>query len=158
MARKTKYITIEDDNRDNGKTFLITEMPASQAEKWGAKALLALTTAGAEIPDDVEGAGMAGLARMGIEALTTLRYDDVAPLMDEMFACVQICPDRRNHQVFRRLEEDDIEEVVTRLKLRKEILALHIDFFTEGNRSGPSQTHQPDNPGVSRITRTSQAR
>ena len=33
-------------------------------------------------------------------------------------------------EVTRALVEDDIEEVATRLSLRKDILSLHIDFFT----------------------------
>lgn len=159
MPRKTKTVTITDDNRDHGKTFLITEMPATQAERWAAKALLALTTSGAELPDDVEGAGMAGLATMGLQALSTLRYADVEPLMDEMFTCVQICPDLSNRNVVRPIVEDDIEEVITRLKLRKEILGLHVDFFIAANHSNTlSQTQTSEAPGVSRITRTSPLR
>ena len=50
--RKTKLITIESDNRDNGKSYLITEMSASQVEKWAAKAFFALAKSGFEIPDE----------------------------------------------------------------------------------------------------------
>jgi hypothetical protein len=155
MARKTKYITIEDDNRDNGKVFLLTEMPASQAERWATKALLALTNSGANLPNDVEKAGMSGLATMGLQALSTLKFADVEPLMDEMLDCVQACPDLSNRAVARPLVEEDIEEVSTRLKLRKEILGLHVDFFTDANLMGRSMTDPQANPAVSRITRTS---
>jgi hypothetical protein len=44
-------------------------------------------------------------------------------------SCVQIVPDRANQQFTRVLIEDDIEEVTTRLQLRKAALMLHIDFF-----------------------------
>ena len=34
MARKTQTYTIDSGGRDKGKTFLITEMPATKAEDW----------------------------------------------------------------------------------------------------------------------------
>lgn len=161
MARREKRVTIPSDdpnNRDEGKTFLLREMPATQAEDWAMRALLALTAAGAEIPDDLEGAGMAGLAVMGVQALTGLKHADVKPLMDEMFTCVQICPDRQNPNVARPLVEDDIEEVSTRLVLRKAILELHVGFSLPGGPSKSiSETLGPAG-GVTKITRTSPAR
>ena len=160
MARREKRVTIPSDdpnNRDGGKTYFLKEMPATQAEDWAMRALLALTAAGAEIPDDLEGAGMAGLAVMGVQALTGLRHADVKPLMDEMFTCVQACPDRQNPNVVRSLVEDDIEEVTTRLFLRKEILQLHVGFSLPGAPS-KSTSETPGLGGVSRITRTSPAR
>ena len=160
MARREKRVTIPSDdpeNRDSGKTFLIREMSAAQAEDWAMRALLALTAAGAEVPDDIEGAGMAGLAVMGVQALAGLKHADVKPLLDEMFACVQICPDRQNPNVVRPLVEDDIEEVATRLTLRKAILELHVGFSLPGVQSkSPSETPSPF--GVTKITRTSPAR
>ena len=42
MARKVEYITIDQEGRDQGKTFKITEMPALKAEKWATRAFLAL--------------------------------------------------------------------------------------------------------------------
>ncbi|WP_342111641.1 hypothetical protein [Methylobacterium sp. SI9] len=159
MARRTKRITVPSDdpnNRDAGKTFLLTEMDAEQAEDWGIRALLALTAAGAEIPDDFEGAGMAGIAAMGVQALQGLKYDDVKPLWQQMFECVQICPDPRNLQLARALVPDDIEEISTRLMLRKEIVELHVNFsrLASLSKSELSET-APLAAGV--ITRTSPA-
>ncbi|AWB21240.1 hypothetical protein DA075_10210 [Methylobacterium currus] len=161
MARREKRVTIPSDdpeNRDGGKTYFLKEMPATQAEDWAMRALLALTAAGAEIPDDLEGAGMAGLAVMGVQALTGLKHADVKPLMDEMFTCVQACPDRGNPNVVRPLVEDDIEEVQTRLLLRKEILQLHVGFSLPGAPSKSTSGMPGAAGGVSRITRTSPAR
>ena len=53
MPRRTKTYVIADENRDKGKMFLLTEMPALQAEKWAIRAFLALAKAGLVIPDDV---------------------------------------------------------------------------------------------------------
>lgn len=131
MARKTLTITIEAEGRDKGKAFLLTEMPASRAEKWGARALLALMRGGVEIPDEIASLGLAGLAVVGVKALGGLDWELAEPLLDEMFACIQIVPDASRPQVVRGLVEDDIEEVKTRLFLRKEILNMHIEFFTD---------------------------
>jgi hypothetical protein len=130
MARKQLDIVISAEGRDKGKMFQITEMPASKAEKWAIRTMLALGKSGVDIPDDLAAQGMAGIASLGIRALTSLNYDDAEPLLAEMFDCVKCVPDPTRPEVTRALVEDDIEEVTTRLSLRKDILSLHIDFFT----------------------------
>lgn len=164
MARRESKITIRTEadsklkpGRDEGKIFVLKEMSATQAEDWAMRALLALTNAGADIPDGAEGAGMAGLAVMGIQALAGLKYADVKPLMDEMFTCVQIQPNPRDPNLVRALVEDDIEEVATRLQLRKAILELHMGFSLPGVQS-TSTPETPFAPVGSVITRTSPAR
>lgn len=131
MARKTLTVTIDQEGRDKGKAFLITEMPAAQAEEWGARALLALMRSGVEIPDNVQGLGLAGVAVLGLRALGGLDWHLAKPLFDEMWTCVQCIPDPARPAVVRNLVESDIEEVKTRLFLRKEILTLHVEFFTD---------------------------
>ena len=130
MARKQLDIVISAPGRDQGKVFQITEMPASKAEKWAIRTMLALGKSGVEIPDDMKTQGMAGIAALGIRALTNLRFEDAEPLLAEMFECVKVVPEPTRPEVTRALIEDDIEEVATRLSLRKDILTLHIDFFT----------------------------
>ncbi|MHB8283474.1 MAG: hypothetical protein ACYDD1_02250 [Caulobacteraceae bacterium] len=112
------------DNRDAGKSFLLTELPATQAEKWATRALLALMRSGVEIPEDVASSGMLGVAAMGLQAFGGLSWLDAEPLMDEMFTCVQI----QEAKVTRRPTEDDIEEIGTRVLLRSEVLKLHVGF------------------------------
>jgi hypothetical protein len=150
MARKTKVVVItgDEDNRDLHKRFLLTEMPASQAEKWAMRAFLALTRSGLEIPANIKEAGFAGLAIMGLQALSQISFQEAEPLMDEMFSCVQVMPDARNPQVVRPLLESDIEEVTTRIHLRQEVLQLHVSFF----KPGVSQT-----TGSTPMSRTSLA-
>jgi len=160
VARRTARITITTDdteNRDRNKVFLLTEMPAEQAEEWGMRALLALTAAGAEVPDDFEGGGMAAVAAMGVQALQGLRFEDVKPLWAEMFECVQIVPSPER-DFARKLVADDIEEIDTRLRLRKEIVELHVNFsrLEKISKSARPQTDQPLAAGV--ITRTSPGR
>jgi hypothetical protein len=136
MARKSHTIVIEAEGRDKGKMFTIAEMPPSQAEKWAFRALLALAKSGVEVPDDIASAGLAGVAAMGIKAFSGLSFEDAEPLLDEMFAMVSFVPDparpaiKRGHGGVGPLIEDDIEEISTRLRLRKELFFLHTNFFT----------------------------
>ena len=145
MARKQLDIVVSAEGRDKGKMFQITEMPASKAEKWAIRTMLALGKSGVEIPDGLaakllaakaaDGSaaaleGMAAIASLGVQALTGLNFEDAEPLLAEMFDCVKCVPDPTRPEVTRALVEDDIEEVATRLLLRKDILSLHIDFFT----------------------------
>lgn len=125
MARKQATVTISAEGRDKGKVFVLTELPAYEAEDWAGRALFALMNAGVEIPDNIAEAGLAGVAALGIKALTKLPYDSAKPLLDSMMKCVQIQP---SPSVVRPLVDDDIEEVATLLTLRKEILGLHMDF------------------------------
>lgn len=134
MARKIEQITIKDEGRDKGKVFVIREMPASQAEKWAMRAFLALAKSGVDVPEEVAESGLAGIAVLGLRALSGLTFADAEPLMDEMFSCIQIMPDPTRPEVVRLLLEDDIEEVKTRLHLRKAVLSLHTDFFTAAAR------------------------
>lgn len=126
--RKTTTVTIDSQGRDHGKTFLLREMPASQAEKWAMRAFLGLAKSGATVPEGLSESGMAGIATLGFRALSGITFDLLEPLLDEMFECVSLIPDPSRPQVVRALIEDDIEEVGTRLRLRKEVFALHVDF------------------------------
>lgn len=133
MARKVVDVVINDEGRDKGKVFVITEMPATQAEKWGARVILAIAKGGAEIPDDIANQGMAGLASLGIRMLFGASWRDIEPLMDEMFSCIMIKPDALTQPEFKRpLTENDIEEIATRLRLRAEVFALHTGFSIPG--------------------------
>lgn len=138
MARKTLVVTIPPaeegtENRDSGKAFLLTEMPASEGERWGIRALLALARAGIEIPPELDNSGMAGVHQMGgLRLGGALHAEDVEPLMDDMMGCVQRIPDASKPDIVRALVEDDIEEVSTRLRLRGEVMQLHLGFSIAG--------------------------
>lgn len=128
MARKEAKIRIEADGRDKGKVFLLREMPASQAERWAVRAFLGMARNGIDIPDELMQSGMAGFAKVGLGMLARIPFDDAESLMAEMFECISIIPDPSRNDFSRSLTEDDIEEVVTRLKLRMDVLKLHVDF------------------------------
>lgn len=126
MARKTADVKITAANRDEGKTFRLTEMPATQAESWALRAIQAMTRGGMEIPEGIAEAGMPALIATGLYGLFKASYDDIGPLFDEMFTCVTIIVDAAPEG--RKLVENDIEEVTTRVQLRDEILSLHLGF------------------------------
>ena len=106
MARKTATVTISEDGRDSGKTFFLREMPATQAEKWAIKALIALSKSGVDVPEDIAESGMAGIALIGLKALSGINFSDAEPLLDEMFQCIQLIPDPNRPQVMRGLIDD----------------------------------------------------
>ena len=89
MARKTETITIDSDNRDNGKTFVITEMGAEQAERWAIRALLAFGKSGAE------NGAMASISSLLdgdkdeiFKAFMRLDFATIEPLLSEMLDCI----------------------------------------------------------------------
>jgi hypothetical protein len=129
MARHTLVYIINEDNRDRGKTFLITEMPARKAESWAMRAIIALMANNADLPEGFEHAGMAGMAEVGMRALTGLKWDVVEPLMEEMMQCVEYIPDPSKMYRKRKIIDEDIEEIMTRINLRAEVWKLHTDFL-----------------------------
>ncbi|VEB99938.1 Uncharacterised protein [Cedecea lapagei] len=130
MARKELYYTVEGKGRDKGKVFHITEMPASQAEWWAIRAGLAMAKGGVNLPDNFSDLGMAGMAKVGLEMVAKIPVEDARPLLEELMSCVQAVPNPSDRSIKRGLIEDDTEEVSTRLKLRTEVLKLHVDFLT----------------------------
>lgn len=134
MARKTTTVTIAAAGRDQGKVFFLREMPASQVERWAARALMAMVRSGAQISDEVANGGLAAFAAMGLRAFGSMPFEDAEPLLNEMFQCVQIIPDPNRPAVIRPLVESDIEEVETRLTLRMEVFKLHVDFSSAAGR------------------------
>lgn len=128
MARKTQVVTIDAENRDNGKRYLLTEMSAVAAEKWTFRALTAMGRNGMDVPDDALEAGVAGLLAVGVSKFLGMGFADAEVLLDDMFACVQFLPDPSRPEVTRALIDDDIEEVSTRFRLRSEVLELHTGF------------------------------
>lgn len=153
MSRKVANWRVEDEGRDKGKLFLITEMSAARAESWAMRVLLALIGANVDVPENFQELGMAGLAELGMKSLGGLKWEVAEPLLAEMFECVQAIPDPSKTHVVRGLVDSDIEEVSTRLKLRAEVFRLHTDFFTA---AGPSASAQrPARAASGQVIKTS---
>jgi hypothetical protein len=117
--------------RDKGKVFRITEMPAAKAEKWATRALLCLNKSGVQIPPNINGLGMVGVAILGLNIWLagSIKFEDLEPLMDEMFVCVHVVPDPTANMLHSRpVKDEDIEEWTTRAWLRSEVIELHTGF------------------------------
>lgn len=131
MPRKTERLTITAEGRDKGKSFLLTEMPADQGERWALRALFALANTGAAIPEEALTAGMAGLAAVGVQALGMVPAEKVQPLLDELWpSCVRFIPPNPNVQPVEVLPgpSSQIEEVGTRMTIYHALLKLHTGF------------------------------
>ncbi len=120
--------TVQIEGRDKGKVFHMTEMSADAVEKWAIRALLAVGHAGIDLPPDIKDGGMATIARVVLEALMRVDFRDAEPLLDEMMTCVRIQPNPVDPKIVRELVPDDIEEVSTRVALRREVMRLHTGF------------------------------
>lgn len=126
MSRKSEPVTIEAEGRDAGKRFIITEMGAVPAERWARRAYGAMQKSGITIPDEVWAAGIATITAFGLGALLGAPDEDVEPLLAELMTCVKIVEPAI--PAGRALTPDDIEEMTTILRLRDEVLRLHVGF------------------------------
>lgn len=128
--RKTKIVVIDAEGRDQGKRFLLTEMPADQAERWAIRATMALshTEVTEMIPPQMLSAGWAALAYGALKAFHQIAWEELRPLLEEMMGCVRALPDPANDLIVRPLVENDIEEVRTRFQIRAELFTLHSGF------------------------------
>jgi hypothetical protein len=143
-VRKRNIVTIPsgdpDKNRDQGKSYLLTEMPARQAEKFAMRLVLALA-AQKLIDPEIARNGVAGLSHVTTDMLGGLSPDVIEPLLDEMLdTCVDYVgdPSKRDDgrstvegrmvPISRPLIPDDIEEVTTLLLLRGRLIDLHTGF------------------------------
>ena len=135
MSRQTVDVRVPifpgTSNRDLDKVFRITEWPAATAEKWGMRMMLAANSGAGELPLNLSGIGMEGIAIIGINAFLrgNILPGTLIPLLDELLECVKIVRDPTQPGMASDLvSDDDIEEVATRMWLRGEVLTLHLNF------------------------------
>lgn len=128
--RRQKDVKVEfggPDYRDKGKVFRLTEMSATEAEGWALHALTLVAQAGVNLPDGIIRYGWAGLAILGIDALLKVDFAKAKPILDQMMSCVEIIPDPKV-PIPHKIDDNDIEEVQTRLWLRDQVFELHSGF------------------------------
>lgn len=149
MARKTKTVTIES-GRDQGKSFLITEMPVTKADKWANTALCHMMRAGITINKDQamliadsldpskeekidEFGGMLELAKVIGRSLGGIDPEVLYDLRMELFwSCVKVVS---SAGVVREVLDinEELEDPESLALLQKEALTLHIGFLTRGS-------------------------
>lgn len=131
---REKKITIQD--RNGELDFKIREMSAVKLESWVMRAILLLASAGSDIPANkgIEGAATY-LANHGLEALGKIDFDKAKPLLDEMLeACAFRIVDRLEEAVTPQTAEAYIGDIKTLFTLRKECLAINLNFFGNGSQ------------------------
>jgi hypothetical protein len=158
MARKELDLRIEDEGRDKGKVYHLTEMPTARGEDWATRVLILMLRFGFNVPDRFS--GMAGIATIGYQGVTSaaLGVPEIRELMEEMMSCVTIpVKDPRGHGNvidYRGLQDEDIEEIQTRFKIRMEVFKLHVGFTPAEllrmwtSAGTKSQAESSDTPGT----------
>ena len=136
---REKKITIQD--RNGELEFKIKEMSAVKLESWVMRAILLLASAGSDIPANkgIEGAA-AYLSKHGLEALGKIAFDKATPLLDEKLeACAFRIIDKLEEAVTPQTAEAYIGDIKTLFTLRKECLAINLNFFGSGNPSASQE-------------------
>jgi len=134
-VRRTEKLTIPGvrsetaGERDNGKTFVLTEMDAYSGQDWALRALLALAASGVQLPDGALSTGWAGLAGFGVTALLQAPYGALKPLLDEMLAQAKYQHDPKHPlQAIVSGPNCVVEEIRTFLTLQVALVKLHTGF------------------------------
>lgn len=135
MTRRTEIVHITADNRDKGRTYIITEMDAFEGEDLGVKILLALANAGVDVGDTSR--GLAGLAAVGIAAMAKLPYVVVKPILNDMLKYV-VYQHAPKHPTM-PIGTDNVWETSTLIEIRKGFIKLHLGFL----KAGDTQTTAP---------------
>ena len=128
--RKEKEITITE-GRDAGKTFKITEMPATQADRWATKALCLVGKSGCSIIDLFNKMSNGGI----LNVLGDLGYDGAEPLFEELLNCCSFKQDGVYVQMKGSMIDSVIEDWTTIFRLRKEAYDLTMNFLELGGES-----------------------
>ncbi|SFN29617.1 hypothetical protein SAMN05216516_10518 [Izhakiella capsodis] len=132
MARKEISYVVENESRDKGKEFIITEMSAWDAETLAQDIFRAMGEANfTGIPADVISMGCAGLATVGLSVLSASSPEIARDLRDRMMSTVDIVIEDDGKQQRRKVKGNlDFEEVSTIRALLDNVFKVNFDFLT----------------------------
>jgi hypothetical protein len=160
MPRRTQTITIEEEGRDKGKVFILTEMPATQGEKWAMQLMYLLTQTGVPLDAGLLSSGMSGLAT----AVSTAGVALLRALQDSSLDAWRDCV-RYQHEPNHPLQPINwdsaacqIEEIKTIGQLRMAVIELHTAFFSPESLSTSASRSPAPIPTGSLPTRMSRPR
>lgn len=130
MARKQEHIIIEEDNRDKGKHFIITEKSALDVHQICQDLYkIMMDNNYFSIPADIISMGTAGLATIGLSILSSSGSEVSKALTSLMLNDIDILITHDGKNIARKLNvADDIEEVSTINKLIDRAFYLNIAF------------------------------
>nr|DAF69047.1 MAG TPA: tail assembly chaperone protein [Caudoviricetes sp.] len=137
---KKKTVTIEK-GRDKGKTFLITEMPAIQADEWAHELFYHAATAGMDLKNvnvmNLDTKSMAGMIEIGAaigSILGRIKPEESRRLKFELLdKCVQIVP--KGGQERMCIWDQEIQDMQNFTFLAAQVIGLHLDFLKQGETS-----------------------
>lgn len=138
MSRKTERVTIAGENRDSGKTFIVTEMDAWSAIRFCARGMLALSQSGTNVPAGTISKAAAGgpeaFAALGLQMFALIPPDVAMPLLEEAKGCITFQPvdTRVGAQPIYDGAMCQIEETTTWAQLLNRAWALHLGFLKAG--------------------------
>lgn len=132
MARKEISFIVEEEGRDKGKEFLITEMSAWDADTLAQDIFRAMGDSGfSEIPADVIAMGCAGLATVGLSVISASSPDVARQLRDRLMSTVEIIITNEGARQQRKVNGViDFEEVSTIRTLLDKVFKVNFDFLT----------------------------
>lgn len=130
MGRKSCNLVIDEEGRDKGKVFVLTELPALDIERWTVRLVLALGKNGVSLPDVQADSGFAGIAGILWVLIAQISPSEAEALMATMLEGLKI----NAGKVVRDVMPDDIEEPETLLQIRLAWVDLHAGFFAKGGR------------------------
>ncbi|EBQ7172460.1 hypothetical protein BRR76_18005 [Salmonella enterica] len=132
MARKEIPFIVEEEGRDKGKEFLITEMSAWDADSLAQDIFRAMGDSNySSIPPDVIAMGCAGLATVGLSIISASSPEVARQLRDRLMSTVDIIITNDGKRQQRKVNGSlDFEEVSTIRSLLDKVFQVNFDFLT----------------------------
>lgn len=132
MARKEIPFIVEEEGRDKGKEFLITEMSAWDADSLAQDIFRAMGDSNySSIPADVIAMGCAGLATVGLSVISASSSEVARQLRDRLMSTVDIIITNDGQRQQRKVNGSlDFEEVSTIRSLLDKVFQVNFDFLT----------------------------
>ncbi|HDL7611604.1 TPA: hypothetical protein PXP01_001296 [Yersinia enterocolitica] len=131
MSRKQITYIVEDEGRDKGKEFIITEMSAWDAEELSEEIYRAMGHGEFNsLPADVVSMGVAGLATVGISVLAAAPASVSRPISDRILSTVEIVITNEGKDITRSIKPIDFEEISTIRTLKDKVFELNFGFLS----------------------------
>lgn len=132
MARREIPFIVEEEGRDKGKEFLITEMSAWDADTLSQDIFRAMGDSNYNsIPADVIAMGCAGLATVGLSVISASSPEVAKTLRDQLMSTVDIVISHDGQRQQRKVNGSiDFEEVSTIRALLDKVFEVNFSFLT----------------------------
>ncbi|HEN3563961.1 TPA: hypothetical protein U5E20_003558 [Yersinia enterocolitica] len=131
MSRKQITYIVEDEGRDKGKEFIITEMSAWDAEELSEEIYRAMGHGEFNsLPADVVSMGVAGLATVGVSVLAAAPASVSRPISDRILSTVEIVVTNKGKDITRAIKPIDFEEISTIRTLKDKVFELNFGFLS----------------------------